>query len=719
MAGGKFCRARWLLPLLFVLYIFLSLPEQDPPEQRVDQDFAGSLNFSSSILELDGVPIVEAGSLAAVLPATSTSLLTLRNTLSPFLHTPSCISKVLVVCPESLLSQARVAVRQAVRSAPESDHNPDVSLYPWNGNPVPGVFHAATQASTKWLLLLDESGLGSLSERTREMLLCPVTVNLPTGPRGVVGSPGNWSCAHPSPETLPASYLLPPFVIPSSLVQEIYEDWPGFGQAVSQSRMDRLGGVVRGLGDPDSNWCNIPPYRAFIQPDITTLSAPFPADPFLTSGGLFVFLLPNIDDLRVVLQLVCRLQESGHSLKVLLYSESRTVLGIPETYNSRCHFQYDAMRETGRDIYPMVYDWLDRTEHEPDVIFTLDEPATRPVQSERAVVIRIPRDDLPYVQWMGSLSLTEWMDWHVPQLEISIITQDRPQSLERLLSSLTRARYFGDSVTLRMNMEQSSDFETVRIVGTYQWTHGSVFTHRRVVHGGLLPAVVESWYPHSNHSYGLLLEDDVEVSPLFYAWIKMSILRYRYGEASSETARLFGISLYQQKNTELHPEGRKAFDPRKLFAQNHIMDHSTPYLSQIPCSWGAVYFPEHWREFHAYLADRLSEKTMEIDRIVVPNVRSNNWTKSWKKYFIEMVYLRGYVMLYPNYEGFVSLSTNHLEVGSHVKERSKEKEEMFRLPLMELSSSVQLLDLPGARLPEWDALPVLNLTGFLINLDKS
>jgi hypothetical protein len=108
---------------------------------------------------------------------------------------------------------------------------------------------------------------------------------------------------------------------------------------------------------------------------------------------------------------------------------------------------------------------------------------------------------------------------------------------------------------------------------------------------------------------------------------------------------------------------------------------------------------------------------MEIDRIVVPDVRSNHWTKSWKKYFIEMVYLRGYVMLYPNYAGFVSLSTNHLEVGSHVKDRPKEKQEVFRLPLMELGSG-QLLDLPGGRLPGWDTMPVLNLTGFLCSLEN-
>jgi hypothetical protein len=76
-------------------------------------------------------------------------------------------------------------------------------------------------------------------------------------------------------------------------------------------------------------------------------------------------------------------------------------------------------------------------------------------------------------------------------------------------------------------MEQSSDMETMRIVEDLKWEHGSMFVHHRVVHGGLLPAIVESWYPRSNDTYGLLLEDDIEVSPLFYAWVKMSILRYR------------------------------------------------------------------------------------------------------------------------------------------------------------------------------------------------
>jgi len=185
---------------------------------------------------------------------------------------------------------------------------------------------------------------------------------------------------------------------------------------------------------------------------------------------------------------------------------------------------------------------------------------------------------------------------------------------------------------------------------------------------------------------------------------------------------MFGISLYQQKNVELPPEGRRPFNARTLFKSSGLSGITTPYLSPIPCSWGAIYFPEHWREFHAYLSIRLSEFSLKLDQIIVANVRSNKWTKSWKKYFIELVYLRGYVMLYPNYADFISLSTNHLEVGSHVKVRTKEKQELFIVPLMQLTSAPLpptpgLLDLPDKTLPDWNALPVLNLTGSLTTLE--
>lgn len=221
------------------------------------------------------------------------------------------------------------------------------------------------------------------------------------------------------------------------------------------------------------------------------------------------------------------------------------------------------------------------------------------------------------------------------------------------------------------------------------------------------------------------------------------ITPFSYSKAAILSPQLFGISLYQQKNLELRPEGRHQFSARMLFSSASFPDPNTPYLSQIPCSWGAVYFPEHWREFHDYLSVRLSEAhpDLPIDRVVAPGLRSNKWTRSWKKYFIELVYLRGYLMLYPNFKDYVSLSTNHLEVGSHVREMSGEayerKKKLYLLPLMarttglaaagapavvadpddefvsRVPATTGLMDLPGGRMPSWEQLPVLDLLGLL------
>ena len=85
-------------------------------------------------------------------------------------------------------------------------------------------------------------------------------------------------------------------------------------------------------------------------------------------------------------------------------------------------------------------------------------------------------------------------------------------------------------------------------------------------------------------------------------------------------------------------------------------------------------------------------------------------------------------MLYPNYVDFVSLSTNHLEVGSHVKDEPEavyeRKKHLFSLPLMRLSGALaedtsgpRLLDLPDGTLPDWERLPVLDLVGELSSME--
>ncbi|KAF7309664.1 Succinate dehydrogenase [ubiquinone] iron-sulfur subunit, mitochondrial [Mycena indigotica] len=683
------CLAR-VVPSLVVLYVLFSEPSQVPPESL-------SSDWTNLVVETKSL----SGSLTAVVPITRFSLSAFEDTLATLIRPSACITKVLVTCPEPLLSQTRRAIQHAVRAV-NTGLQPDITLHPSapNGETVSEIVKAiSTLVATEKVLVLDETGFDGLSERTKDLLLCPAATHIPIGPRGVISI--NHTCVVPSSQLQPATYLLPPFTISTSLVKEPMASWAAMGVAVSRSLNRNMGGVVRSFGDQDANYCG----RQFTYLDRG--NPPSYVHETTVDPGLFFFLLPNYEALQLILPtIICPLHRAGHTVRVLVHSNDR--IWGPASCTVRVEFlgkQNDAPL-----MLQMTY---------------LNLILCKTVQLWSASLKKICNMLNGWVQCLCgngyvyvSVGIEHLLDlnadWNTPRIELSVITQDRPRSLRRLLSSLTRARFLGDSVNIRLNMEQSSDTETIQIVRDFTWRHGTVFTHRRVVHGGLIPAVVESWYPHSNHEYGVLLEDDVELSPLFYIWIKMAILRYRYGEGHDRSKDMFGISLYHQKNTELHPDGRKPFNPRSLFEANHIQNPSTPYLSQVPCSWGAVYFPEHWREFHDYLANRLSEHQLGIDKVVVPNVRSNNWSRSWKKYFIELVYLRSYVMLYPNYADFGSFSTNHVEVGSHVKNRPKEKQDAFRVPLLELEESWRLVEeLPGKTLPPWDKLPVVNLTGFL------
>ncbi|KAI8062433.1 hypothetical protein BC940DRAFT_349628 [Gongronella butleri] len=379
--------------------------------------------------------------------------------------------------------------------------------------------------------------------------------------------------------------------------------------------------------------------------------------------------------------------------------------------NDRRHGQL--MAQLGRlahAIQPAVFF------HLSDSIFFDDVQALMQLQTRvtPCTVIHLPHDQVPHALWLSKLSVQALQHWNDIKVNLVVITDRRPHSLSRLLNSVRQANYLGDAVDLTIHMDQTADRVTRMLVHNFAWEHGVKHVRHRIRKGGLMPAIVESWYPSTNDDYGVLLEDDIEVSLLFYAWIKYTILHYRYDpEYNQGRSWIYGISLYSPRNLELRPEGRIAFDPNQVLIPGGF-PRNTPYASQVPCSWGAVYFPEHWREFHQYLNTRLQDLAAPTPLLntTVPRSRSNRWKKSWKKYFIELVYLRGYVMVYPNFQDFESFSTNHLEFGTHIKHtRAKSAVASFVVPLMKDDTIYS--QLPAHRLPSFDHLPMLDLWGHL------
>ncbi|CAE6482024.1 unnamed protein product [Rhizoctonia solani] len=200
--------------------------------------------------------------------------------------------------------------------------------------------------------------------------------------------------------------------------------------------------------------------------------------------------------------------------------------------NYGCHFHYTNSPDTGNgyheDILALMDNWCNSGSSRVKILIVGGEDNGshyNPVSKRRVcatAVIYLQDRDLESSEWLSMLTPEEWRAWDKPTIELAVITHDRPWSLRRLLDSVKQAHYFGDKVNVVINLEQTADQETRQIAEGFTMgpIDGHVAVRHRIVYAGLMTAVVESWYPHGNHSYGVILEDDVELSPLFYAWIK-------------------------------------------------------------------------------------------------------------------------------------------------------------------------------------------------------
>lgn len=296
-----------------------------------------------------------------------------------------------------------------------------------------------------------------------------------------------------------------------------------------------------------------------------------------------------------------------------------------------------------------------------------------------------------------------------------ITTDKKPHALARLLNSATTAHYLGDDIDLSIIMDHSTDLVTQTFANNFKWKKGTKNIRHRIAQTNKAPIFVESWYPANNDEYAIILNNDIELSRYYYSWAKYSILRYRYLEPE-KSRNLFGVSLYAPPLQETDPEGRHWFSPSQVLTKAGLPQKShKPYVMQWPSYSGAVFFPEHWREFHDYITARVADNIgFSMQDIMVPDLRSNGWIRSWRRYFEELIYLRSYVMLYPNFEGnSSSLSTLHLELKKKtMREEFADAISIHNVPLMEQD---RINDL---ELPSYKDLPVFDIWGELSNHEE-
>jgi hypothetical protein len=86
----------------------------------------------------------------------------------------------------------------------------------------------------------------------------------------------------------------------------------------------------------------------------------------------------------------------------------------------------------------------------------------------------------------------------------------------------------------------------LNFVDGFDWKFGNKVVHYRTNNVGLQAQWLEAWWPSSDHEFAFIVEDDLEVSPLFYKFVRGLIVNYYYN-ASNFSPSVYGASLQRPR----------------------------------------------------------------------------------------------------------------------------------------------------------------------------
>lgn len=284
----------------------------------------------------------------------------------------------------------------------------------------------------------------------------------------------------------------------------------------------------------------------------------------------------------------------------------------------------------------------------------------------------------------------------------------RKDSLERLVNSLLKSDYLGKNVQLQFHIEYEPSKEVKEFVESVQWPFGTKIIIWRNEKFGLERMVVDSWDASNDNQFAFFFEDDIEVNSHYFKFAIGALDR----KEIIENASIVGVALNTPRYDEVNEQHSIWFPGLEIDEDDKL------FLFQQPCSWGALYFPWKWREYLEYYNKRRRGPSMAntAEGIeVIPKSCVFNWTRSWKKYFMELMVLKGYVMIYPSLPDQESLSVHHREEGEHtgiINKYLNKVVDYFVVPLASQSNAQVLIE--SLRQVDINQLPVISFYHFRV-----
>lgn len=252
-------------------------------------------------------------------------------------------------------------------------------------------------------------------------------------------------------------------------------------------------------------------------------------------------------------------------------------------------------------------------------------------------------------------------------LTVKVLTYDRLPSLRRCLRSLAAAHYDNDKVNIHIFidhfkvLDQKDEYTDQKLnesrlildfVDGFEWRFGEKMVHYRTGNVGLQAQWLEAWWPASNDEFAFVVEDDIELSPLYYRFLRGLIVNYYYN-ASNYSPWIYGASLQ-----------RPRFVPGKHGNKIHLNEGTQVFLYQLVGTWGQLLFPKPWKEFRLwYDTHKTKDVKPVLDGMVTTGWYKKMGDKIWTPWFIKFIHARGYFNIYTNFLHETALSVSHRDAG--------------------------------------------------------
>ncbi len=404
----------------------------DDELRMVDEGFLGRMpradikrigEFNHSITSQNSL------SLTIILPVTPASMASLESNLHSLLRPSRALVEVVLMGPRQYHPQIRKALRTMLSRTDDLDLEFSVAQWAEGTEEGAAVITAAQRAMTDWVLLADADGFKGLDATTRDFLLLNSAPRMPVpiGSRGVISNMNGSACLTPSSLPQQASYLVPPLVLPTSLLPDTLdttyarEPWIALGKRISRLTSGPSGGTV--LGSPDSSpaWClqhrheqDSPPVTAAITDGSQYV---------IQGGGSAIdsgsfLLVVNGSDVPHIAFMACNNARQGHRVSVVALldgdgaAQNGPVLmeGCSSLVAVHRMSSWTQARADGelRQLLPQDLDVLISAVDEDAMSSFLEFYGQVRPAAVAPVDIRIPREDLPYCDWMAAVELSGW-----------------------------------------------------------------------------------------------------------------------------------------------------------------------------------------------------------------------------------------------------------------------------------------------------------------------